>query len=212
MLALPFYPEDIPARAGKIKSSVIRKENHMAPTLKDLVKSESDNILQKAILRTALFAEKFYPAPAADTRDQIVKDYEANFYDNPKAAQYGNDDAADVFMALKGISEYELNTTDNLSVDFARAVCIVPQNTPHFEWPEDDEVKVGKTYICIHQGNGAFMDADGNRVHISPSYGLGFRPATDDEMKAVIAGLMATRPASFINNLGDALVNVDLGS
>lgn len=168
---------------------------------------DTQNILDKAALRTQAFKDTFYPAAAADTRDQKVVAYERDVYDNPKAVGYNNLNAAIAFFAIQGINDFKLFHEASRTVKFVRAVVVVPVNTRTFTWPENGEVKVGTPYICVHEGRNAFRDADGNKVHLNTN-SIGLRPATEQEQAVVVNGLMTVRPTQTMKNLGDQLANV----
>jgi hypothetical protein len=184
------------------------------PGMKDMLKTEAQNIYNKAEVRTALFAEKFYAPKPADARPAEIKSYEENFFDNINSSLYDDERAAELWAALNGFSPEDVATlqiTPDNTVEFARAVVVVPVNSRHYTWEEEGDVKVGTPYICVHQGNGAFMDAEGNKVHLG-TLDYAIRPATADEIKEVVDGLLKVRPAQFIKNLGDTLAGVELGS
>jgi hypothetical protein len=182
------------------------------PKLAEIKRSEKDVILAKATLRTEMFAEKFYPPTKPDTRSDAVKALEANVFDNPKHPLYGNTQAVQILATMQDIPAEEQkfqHRKNDAALEFARAVVVVPVNSPWYEWPEKGDIKPNTTYIVTHQGKGAAKDAECNKVFLK-GYGYQFRPATEAEMVAVIDGLMAVQPAKFIKNLGDALEGVDL--
>jgi hypothetical protein len=179
------------------------------PVLATIIASETPVIVAKAILRTAFVAEKYFPTPAADTRDPRILVYEAEVFDNPKAALYQDMQAAHIWANLTGIKDAKFGSLHGTNVPATRALTIVTVDTRKNEWPKDGEVKINETYICVAEGSNRFRSADGKVVHMDLNT-LNCRPATEAEIQAVVTGLMTVEPVSFIKNLGDVLEGVNL--
>ena len=178
------------------------------PAWADTVEQETENIVNKSILRTQLFAEKFYPARPAEAKNAKVVGYEQNFLNNPQSSLFRDTEAAALFAAMNGLPEDQFKVDEISHLEFARAVVIVPVKYYDFEWGEGiKEVP----YICTHQRRAAFRDAQDNKVHLNPSNSRAYRPATDEEVRSVVEGIMDIRPAGLIKNLGNSLDGVDLG-
>lgn len=172
----------------------------------DLVSDEREVILNKAILRTRLFAEKNFKAVKPDTRDPRVIAYERDFFNNPKAAQFHNTGVALTWAAVQGITDAVFIHEEAHEVEAVRGVVV---NVVNFR--DNDLVKEypNSPYICIHQGNQAFRGMDGEKTYL-PLNTRTIVPGTDEDCAAIIDAMLDKMPASFIKNLGDALESIEL--
>jgi len=175
------------------------------PRLADVISSETQEIMNKAVLRTALFAEKFYP-PTTDDRDPLILAYEAEHFDNPESPLYQDDGAAYVWAALKGVKNPTFRYTESKSVRLQLGVVVVPVNT-RFQTHREG-IKVGTPYVCVNSSHNKFRGMDGEKVQMDLN-SLSVRPATQDEIETLVSALMSIRPAQTIKVLGNALDNSD---
>ena len=108
------------------------------PNLQDIVLSERTNILNKAILRTALMEEKNFPAVAEDARPAQVVAYEHDVYDNKESPLFGDDKAAQLWSVIQGFGaqKFSHETADAKSVTVGRGAVIVPVNRRYFKWSD----------------------------------------------------------------------------
>jgi hypothetical protein len=180
--------------------------------LADLVAAEKATILNKAILRTGYMSEVFFPAAKASDLSKEAQAYNDNIFDNPKHELAGDRKAAAIWAALQGIETPKFTQTTAKNVKVSRAAVIVPVNSKFYEWPKDGEIKADTAYICVNQGEMAFVDAEGNKAHFGNLTTVNVRPATEDEMEALVDGLLKVRPVRIIKSLGDALEGVELGN
>lgn len=171
--------------------------------------SQRQVILDKMVLRTALFAEKFYPPQPTDPRDSRLVVYERDVFNNPEHPAYLNNTVALTWAVLQNIEKPVFKQVQAKSLEFGLGVVVVPVENRFIKWAES--IKVGQPHVYVGNAKvgSRFRDIAGDKVTLNAS-SLTLRPATVDEMVTLLDALMSIRPAQTIKTLGDALDKVSL--
>lgn len=172
-------------------------------SLDEMYAAEAVNILNKALIRTALVNEKHFGGKPEERNADVVA-YEIEHYDNPQSPLYRDSGAATMYAALKGIKSPGFKTSTAMRIDLDLALVVVPVNSRNYTHPEG--VAVDQPYVCVNTTSGKFRTTDGAKTSTPLKVNtLTVRAATEEEIKAVIAAQMAARPAQTVKTLGDAL-------
>lgn len=165
----------------------------MPQILNTIINAKRQKILEVAILRTATFAENYYGKAVAPAMGEEALKLAV-------AAAQGKLSEGDLIVAEVSLGEkvtpYDIRST----VKFSVGVTVVPVTYPE-EFGKAEHV--GMPMLCVNS-DGSFRSADGEKRTLR-AYKYIMRPATEEEITAVVDGLLATRPTTTVKLFSDKM-------
>ncbi len=195
-----------------------------------ILSTKKDAFLTRILIATQLFAERFYAAQSTDwgkVEGDVAVKAEAQFND-PNSGVYGSTQFAATIKALTG---QDIKLRNPRAVSYQVGVAVVPVAPVHGE-RTDDGYQVGSAYLCTNESSGGKFrnasnldatgirttrggvrtgDADGNTWHVMSPLSDEVRPATEEEIVALVNGLLSAegKGLTMLQNLEAELSRYD---
>jgi hypothetical protein len=184
----------------------------------DIVNGRKEEFLTRVLIATQLFTEKFYTGRDISwniVTSEAAKAAEAQFND-PESGVYGSTQFAATIKALTGES---LQLRAPHAVKYQVGVVVVPV-APAYGKRTDDGYELGKAYLCVNETSGGkFRNAENaaakmtngksNAVGIMSPLSDEVRPATEEEISALVDALFELKALSLLHDLEPELSRYD---
>lgn len=186
--------------------------------ISDVIGGKRDEFILRITIATALFSEKFYAGQENDwgkvTSDE-GKRAEAQFND-PESGVYGSTQFANTIKAMTG---EELKLRMPRALTYQVGVAVVPV-APVYGKRTEDGYALDKVYLCTNETSGGkFRNAETavarmttgshNQVGLMSRLSDEVRPATEEEIVALVDSLLAVKGLTLMHDLEPELARYD---
>jgi hypothetical protein len=186
--------------------------------IQTIVEGRKEGFLTRVLIATALFAEKFYAGKSNNwglVTSDAAKAAEAQFND-PDSGVFGSATFAATIKAMTG-EAIQLRAPS--SVQYSVGVVVVPV-APTYGKRTDDGYELGKAYLCTNESSGGkFRNADNigakmtngsrNQIGLMSRISDEVRPATEEEITALVNELFTDKALSLLHDLEYELARYD---
>lgn len=191
----------------------------------EIVSGKKEEFVTRLMIATQLFAEKFYSGKTQDW-GQVTSDTAKNaekLFNDPKDAAYSNSTFAATIKALTG-EDIKLRRPE--AVAYSVGVVVVPV-APAYGERTDDGYELGKAYLCVNESSGGYFrnennasdrrivlsksrtEAAGNQIHLMSRLSDEVRPATEEEIVALVDALFEIKALTLLHSLESELARYD---
>jgi hypothetical protein len=184
----------------------------------EIVDSKKGEFVTRIMIATALFAEKFYNGRENDwgkVTSDWAKTGEAQFND-PTSGVYGSFTFAATIKALTG---EDIKMRAPQAVAYSVGVAVVP-TAPLYGKRSDDGYDLGKAYLCTNETSGGkfrngenvtarMTNGQHNAVGLMSRISDEVRPATEEEIVALVDALFESKALSLLHDLEAELSRYD---
>lgn len=182
----------------------------------DLVNGRKEEFATRIKIATALFTEQFYAGREVTwgkVTSEVAKRAEAQFNDPNELT--GMQFAA----TIKALTGEEIKLRSPWALSFRVGVAVVPV-VPLYGERTQDGYEIGKAYLCTNETSGGkFRNVDNaavrmtngksNRVGLMSPLSDEVRPATEEEIDALVDGLFEIKALSLLHDLEPELARYD---
>lgn len=183
----------------------------------EIVSGRKEEFTLRIKIATALFAEKFYAG--REITWGIVTNEAAR---NAEALLNGNEyvgDRAAFTATIKALTGETIQMRAPWAVDYQVGVAVVPV-APLYGTRTEDGYELGQAYLCTNETSGGKFRNAGNaaaRMTTGKSNGVGLmsrlsdevRPATEEEIDALVDALFEVKALSLLHDLEPELHRYD---
>lgn len=183
-----------------------------------LVEGHKEGFVTRLMIATQLFAEKFY-AGREIVWGKVTTDAAKNaerLFNDPNDAAYGSISLRATIEALTG---EKIQLRQPWTVEYRVGVVVVPV-APLYGKRDDDGYDLGKAYLCVNESSGGkFRNADNAaaRMTTGKSNAVGLmsrisdevRPATEEEIAALVDSLFEIKALTLLHDLEPELARYD---
>lgn len=184
----------------------------------EIVSGRKEEFVTRLLIATQLFAEKFY-AGRETTWGKVTSDAAKNaekLFNDPTNPGFGSIALMSTIEALTG---EKIQRRNPWSVEFTVGVVVVP-TAPAYGERSNDGYELDKAYLCVNESTGGrFRNADNaaarmtngksNQVGIMSHLSDEVRPATEEEIAALVDSLFEIKALTLLHDLEPELRRYD---